>query len=198
MLLAAGTFPKQLPNWDSLPCANKTWAACKTNFRSHQLTPKHEQQATGERGDVFGSAAAVISIHGITGATATPGAPITPSALAFHAASGTSTTPAGDFALQALDGHLDRMADNATNSGLTLSQLTDANARLATTTSTKYQTIKKLLTDIILSSSSPNPRSSSTGTGAGTTGDQQTIRLIQATIKIAGSSAGSDPPTDGE
>ena len=59
-----------------------------------------------------------------------------PDALAFHAASGTSTTPAGDLSLQDLDGHLDRMADAATNSGLTLSQLTDAEARLAATTST--------------------------------------------------------------
>ena len=75
------------------------------------------------------------------------------------------------------------MADAATNSGLTLSQLTDANARLSATTSTHYQTIKKLLTDIKLSSSSPNPRSSSDGASAGTTSNQQTIRLLQAAIK---------------
>ena len=96
-----------------------------------------------------------------------------PDALAFHAASVPATTPAGDFALQALDGHLDRMADTATNNGLTLSQLTDANACLAATTSTQYQNIKNLLTDINISSSSPNPRSSSTGASAGTTGDQK-------------------------
>ena len=64
--------------------------------------------------------------------------------------------PARDFSLQALDSHLDRMADAATNSGLTLSQLSDANARLAATTSMQYQNIKKLLTDIKLSSSFPN------------------------------------------
>ena len=95
----------------------------KTTFRSHQLTLECEQRATGERGDVLGSAAATISIHGITAATATPGALLTPDSLAFHAASGTATTPASDFALQALNGHLDRMADVATNSGLTLFQL---------------------------------------------------------------------------
>ena len=198
MLLTAGSFLKQRPEWYSLPRANKTWAAWKTAFRSHQLTLECEQQATGERGGVFGSAAAAISIHGINAATATPGALIKPDELAFHAASGTSTTPARDFALQALDGHLNRMADAATKSGLTLSQLTGANARLAAATSTQYQTIKKLLTDIKLSSSSPNPRSSSTGAGAGATGNQQTIKLLQAAIKIAGLLAGSAPPTDGE
>ena len=153
------------------------------------------QQATGERGDVFGNAATPISIHGITATTATPGALITPDALAFHAESGTATTPAGYLSL---DVHLDRMADAATNSILTLSQLTDANARLAATTSTQYQHIKKLLMDIKLSSSSPNPRSSSTGSGAGNIIDQQIIKLLQAAIKISGSSAGSAPPTDGE
>ena len=75
------------------------------------------------------------------------------------------------------------MADAATNSGLTLSQLKGANVRLAAATSMQYQTINKLLTDIKLSSSSPNPRSSSTGTGAGATSNQQTIRLLQAAVK---------------
>ena len=135
MLLAAGTFPKQLPNWDSLPRANKTWAAWKTTFRSHQLTLEREQRATGERRYVFGSAAAAISMHGITVATEKPGALNTPDALEFHAAPGTSTSTASDLDLQALDGHLDRMADAATNSSLTLLKLTNANARLAATTS---------------------------------------------------------------
>ena len=120
-------------------------------------------------GDVFGSAAAGITIHGITSATAIPGALLTPNTLAFHAASSTATTPARDFALQALDGHLDWMSDSATNSGLTLFQLTDANACLTTTTSKQYNDIKKLLTEIKLSSSSPNPMSHSTGAGAATT-----------------------------
>ena len=111
------------------------WATWKTTFRSHQLTLKREQRATGERGDVFGSAAAAISIHGITAATATPGALTTPTALAFHAASRTSTSPANDLALQDLDGHLDWMADATTNNGLTLSQLTDAKTRLVAATS---------------------------------------------------------------
>ena len=75
------------------------------------------------------------------------------------------------------------MDDAATNSVLTLFQLTDDNARLAVATSKQYETIKKLLTDIKLSSSSPNPRSSSTGAGAGATNDQKTIKLLQAAIK---------------
>ena len=41
-LLAAGSFPKQRPNWDSLPRANKTWTAWKTAFRAHQLTLERE------------------------------------------------------------------------------------------------------------------------------------------------------------
>ena len=72
-LLAAGIFLKQRPDWDSLPRANKTWAAWKTTFRSHQLTLKREQRATGERGDVFGSASAATAILVITYATARPG-----------------------------------------------------------------------------------------------------------------------------
>ena len=135
---------------------------------------------TGERGDVFVSAASATAIHGITAATTKTGALTSPDTLAFHAASGTSSSPASDLALQALDGHLNQMADAATNSGLTLSQLTDANARLASATSTQYQAIKKLLTDITFSSS-PNPRSSSSGAGA--TSDQQTIRLLQSAVK---------------
>ena len=46
-LLAAGSFPKQRPDWDSLPRVNKAWTAWKTAFRSHQLTLEREQQATG-------------------------------------------------------------------------------------------------------------------------------------------------------
>ena len=90
--------------------------------------------------------AAAITIHGITAATSTPGALLTPDTLAFLAALATATTPAGNFAPQALDGHLDRMADAVTNSGLKLFQLTDANACLIATTSKQYKSIKKLLT----------------------------------------------------
>ena len=100
-LLAAGRFPNQRPNWDSLRRANKTWTAWKITFRSHQLMLEREQRATGDQGDVFVSAAAAISIHGITAATANPGALNTPDALAFHAASGTSTSPASNLALAA-------------------------------------------------------------------------------------------------
>ena len=148
MLLAADSLPKQRPDWYNLHRTNNTWATWNTNFRYHQLTLECEQRAAGEWGDIFGSAAAAISIHGITATTATPGALITPNALAFHAVSGADTTPTGNLSLQALDGHLDRMADAATNSGLMLYQLTDTNARLAAKTSTQYQNIKKLLTDI--------------------------------------------------
>ena len=76
------------------------------------------------------------------------------------------------------------MADAATNSGTTISQLTDANACLASATSLQYQTIKKLLTDNKNSnSSSPNPRSSSYCAGASAINDQQTIRLLQSAVQ---------------
>ena len=76
------------------------------------------------------------------------------------------------------------MADAATNSGTTLSQLTEANACLASATSSQYQTIKKLLTDIKnYNPSSPNTRSSSSVAGAGATNDQHTIRLLQSAVK---------------
>ena len=106
-LLAAGRVPKQRPDWDSLPCANKTWDAWRTTFRAHQLTIERKQCAEGERGDVFGSTAAAITIHGITATTATPGALLTPNTLAYHVASAAAYQPAREFALQALDGHLD-------------------------------------------------------------------------------------------
>ena len=73
------------------------------------------------------------------------------------------------------------MADAATNSGLTLFQMTDANARLTATTSKQYKAIKKLLIEIKLSSSSPNPRSPSTGADATT--DQKIPKLLQIAIK---------------
>ena len=173
MLLSAGSFPKQRPDWDSLPCTNNTWTTWKTTFRSHPLTLEREKRATGERGGVFSSAAAAILIHGITASTATPGALLTPDLLAFHVALATATTPARDFALQVLDGHLDRMADAATNSGLTLFQLADTNVHLTATTTKQYEAIKKLLVEIKLSSSSPNHRSPSTGAGAGATNNQK-------------------------
>ena len=183
-LLAVDRFPKQRTDWDSLPRANKTWTAWKTAFRNHQLTLEREQRATEEQGGVFGSASAVTALHGITNATVRPGVHTSPNALAFHAASGPSSPHASNLLLQALDGHLDRMANAATNSGTTLSQITDANARLASATSSKYQRIKKTLTDIKNSNSfSPNPRSSSSGAGAGATNNQHTIRLLQPAIK---------------
>ena len=181
-LLAMGSFPKKRPDWDSLPRATKTWAAWKTTFRAHQLTIEREQRTKGERVDIFGSAAAAITTHGITAATATSGDLLTPDTLTFHAALATATTPTGDFALQSLDGHLDRMADATMNSGLILFQLTDANVRLTSTTSKKYKAIKKLLTKMKLSSSSPNTRSPSTGAGT-TTPYHKTTKLLQTTIR---------------
>ena len=154
-LLAAGSFPKQLLNWDRLPRANKTWDAWKTTFRANQLTLEREQRATGERGDDFGSAAAAINIHGITASTATPGALLTPDTLAHHTASAAAYQPAGEFALQALDIHLDQMSDAATNSGVTLHQLTNASARLTSATTKQYNTITRLLGDLKLRSASP-------------------------------------------
>ena len=135
-----------------------------------------------ESGETFsGGASAATALHGITDATAQPGVHTSPDALAFHAASGPSSHT-NNLALQDLDVHLNRMDDAATNSGTTLSQLTDANARLASATSLQYQTIKKLLTDIKnYNPYSPNPRSSSFG--AGTTNDQHTIRLLQSAVK---------------
>ena len=85
-LPATGSFPKQHPDWDSLPRASKTWTAWKTAFRAHQLTLEREQRATGDRGDVFGSTSAATALHGITDVTARPGVHTSPEALAFHAA----------------------------------------------------------------------------------------------------------------
>ena len=159
-------------------------AAWKTAFRAHQLTLECEQRATGERGNVFGSTSAATALHGITDATVRPGTHTSRNTLAFHAASGPPFSPARILALQALDGHLNRMADAATNSGTTILQLTDAYARLASATPLQYQAIKKLLTEIKDSnSSSPNPRSSSSGSSAGATNDQQTIRLLDSAVK---------------
>ena len=60
------------------------------------------------------------------------------------------------------------MADAATNSGLTLFQLTNANSHLTATTLKQYEAIKKLFTDIKISSSSPNTRSPINGAGTAT------------------------------
>ena len=59
-------------DWNSLTATDKTWASWKTTFRAHQISIRRKQRATGQRDDVFGSASAAISIHGITDAT--PGA----------------------------------------------------------------------------------------------------------------------------
>ena len=104
----------------------------------------------GKRGGVFGSTAAFINIHGITASTATPDALLTPDTLAHNAASAAAYQPAGEFTLQALDGHLDRMADATTNCGLTLHQLTNANVRLTSATTKQYDAITRLLGDLKL------------------------------------------------
>ena len=112
--------------------------------------PEREQRVTGEREDVFGSMAPAINIHGITASTATPAALITPDTLTHHAASSAAYQSAGEFSLQALDGHLDWMADAAANSSVTLYQPTDANARLTSAITKQYNTIKRLLGDLKL------------------------------------------------
>ena len=147
-LIAVGSSPKQRPDWESLSRANKTWDACRTTFCAHQLTLERRQHVTGERGDVFGSAATAINIHGIIASTATPGALLTPNTLAHYAASAAAYQPAREFALQVLDSHLNRMADAATNSGVTLHQLTDSNARPTSATTKQYNTITRLLGDL--------------------------------------------------
>ena len=47
LLLAMGSFPKQLPDWDCLSCSNKTWSAWKTTFHAHQLTLERKHRMTG-------------------------------------------------------------------------------------------------------------------------------------------------------
>ena len=47
------------------------------------------------------------------------------------------------------------MSDAATNSGLTLHQITKSNARLASATTKQYNTITKLLSEIKLRYASP-------------------------------------------
>ena len=74
------------------------------------------------------------------------------------------------------------MADAATNSGLTLHQLTNDNARLASATTKQYDAITKLLADLKLRSVSL-----STGDDARdqTTPNQQTrtIKTLQTAVK---------------
>ena len=74
------------------------------------------------------------------------------------------------------------MADAATNSGLTLFQMTDANTRLTATTTNQYKAIKTLLTDIKLYYSSPNTRSPSTDASAAAP-DHKTIKILQTAIR---------------
>ena len=105
------------------------WAAWKTTLHAHQLTLEREQRATGEWGDIFGSAATAITIHGITADTSTPGTLLTPDTLAFLQASAAAITPSGDFALQALKCHLNNMYNTATNSGLNLFRITYTTTR---------------------------------------------------------------------
>ena len=88
------------------------------------------------------------------------------------------------------------MADTATNSGLTLHQITNVNRCLASTTTKQYSTITKLLLDIKL-------QSASLGTGDSareqTTPDQKirTIKPSKRPSKTTGPSAGSAQPMAG-
>ena len=158
------------------------WDVWRTTFCTQQLTLEREQRATGERGDVFGSAVADININGITSSTSTPGSLRTPDTLAQHAASASAYQPTREFALQALNGNLDPIADAATNSDTTLHQLTDANAGLTSATTKQYDTITRLLGDLKL-------RSASTSTGDAArepdcpSQQTRTIKTFQAAVK---------------
>ena len=46
-LLDTGSFPKQHPIWDSLPCAKNMWDSWRTTFCAHQLTLERKQRAIG-------------------------------------------------------------------------------------------------------------------------------------------------------
>ena len=74
----------------------------KTTFRAHQLTLESEQQATRERGNIFGSTSAATALHSITDATARPGVHTSPDTLSFHAASGPSSPHASNLVLKGL------------------------------------------------------------------------------------------------
>ena len=70
------------------------------------------------------------------------------------------------------------MADATTNSGTALTQIAEANSRLASATSSQYQNIKKLLNEIKSSASRPSSYAASA-----TISDQNTIKLLQSAIK---------------
>ena len=105
--------------------------------------------------------------------------------------------PASDLALQALNRHLDRMDDAATNSGLALLQLIDANVRLASATFHQYQTIEKLLTDIKLSSP-PILGHQAPAPALVPPANNKPYNFFSPRLKISGSLEGSAPPTAGE
>ena len=80
--------------------------------------------------------------------------------------------------MQALDGHLDRMVDATPNSGTAFAQLEEANASLASATSSQYQNIKKLLNEIKSTAARPSSYAADA-----TISDQNTIKLLQLAIK---------------
>ena len=140
-LIAEGSFPKVRNEWDSRAAAAKLqWTDWKKWAREAQIGVEREQRATGDRGDVFGSAAAACAIHGIT-----PTPPTTPFA---GAASSLSIS-------QQMEQGLDNLALAVTNEKTVLDTLVATNKLLTDQTATKLAKIEHLLA--CAATSSPPP-----------------------------------------
>jgi hypothetical protein len=134
LLLAAGSFPKLRQDWDGRAPADKTWPAWKTWALQAQKTVEREQRASGNRGDVFGSASTAITVHGTSTTTYHPN----------------RSAPLDDQlpTLSVLESHLDNMALAVTNEKAILDSLVASNATLTKLTADKLTRLEKLVLDL--------------------------------------------------
>jgi hypothetical protein len=164
-LLAAGSFPKLRLDWDGLASADKTWPAWKSWALKAQKTAEREQRASGNRGDVFGSASSAIAAHG------------TPTA-AFHP---TRESPSNNHlpTLSELESHLDNMAMAVTNEKAVLDSLVTSNATLTKITADKLTKLEKLVLDL-----KPNAhRATQSVQPPPTSSDSRGLSQLRAAIK---------------
>jgi hypothetical protein len=156
-LLSAGSFPIQQPVWDAKLPTTKTWAAWKQWARESQLTIEREQQASGARGDTFGSASAAVEYHRPASTSSFAGAAI------CHSLPST-------FEEQFANG-MDTLALAATNEKAVLDNLVASNKVLSELTAKKISAIEQLLAK----GSHPGATPAS--------GDAKTVAQLKAAIK---------------
>ena len=140
-LLAAKSFPKDRPEWNGKPATEQTWKKWTRYFGPLHFALEWVTKELTVRGGIFGTAAAAITIHGIS-----------PSDQISGSDMGTGRGGLAQTIIEQFYVHFYSLASAATDSNVVL-------RRLTAFTTTQYDEITKILGKI-----SNNPTNATRGT----------------------------------